>query len=314
MVLKNNSQNAYLYKKIKSEYFIKLLFDHLCLKKTLKISQFNKNIQKCLNIRLNDYKTFYEKIEIELEVANNSPLVNYFIKFPKKYKNRFHIYFNDDYDNEMKITYVNFHQKKVEKVKIIIDKEIKSFSRLFEECISIEKINFIKFNRRDITDMSSMFDGCSSLKEINFNKNFYTDNVINMSRMFFECSSLKKLNLNNFYTQNVIYMEGMFEGCTSLKELNLTNFNTNNVTSMFHMFYNCSSLIKLNLSNFNTDNVNDISWMFYNCSSMKELNIDNFNFDNIREMIGVFSRCNDELRKKMKMKFKYLKDEAFHNI
>ena len=54
--------------------------------------------------------------------------------------------------------------------------------------------------------------------------------------------------------------------------------------------------------------------MFYNCSSMKELNIDNFNLDNIREMIGVFSKCNDELRKKMKEKFNYLKYEAFHNI
>ena len=315
MVSKNkNIQNKNLFKKIKSNYFLKLIFDHLSQKKSFKIPQYNKNIQKCLNIGLNDYKTFYEKIEIDLEVSENSPLVNYFIKFPKKYNNRFHIYFNDDYENEMKKNFVNFNKEKVKKVKIIIDNEIKSFSKLFEECICIEKINFIKFNRKDITDMSSMFDGCSSLKEINFNNNFHTDKVTNMSRMFFECSSLKKLNLNNFNTKNVIYMEGMFEGCTSLKELNLASFNTNKVTSMFRMFYNCSSLIKLNLNNFNIDNVNDISWMFYNCSSMKELNIDNFNLDNIREMIGVFSKCNDELRKKMKEKFNYLKYEAFHNI
>ena len=83
---------------------------------------------------------------------------------------------------------------------------------------------------------------------------------------------------------------------------------------MFRMFYNCSSLIKLNLNNFNIDKVNNMSWMFYNCSSLKELNIDNFNSDNVKEMMGMFSRCDDELRKKMKKKFTFLKDEAFHNI
>ena len=300
--------------RIKSNYLLKLLFDHLSKKKLLEIARYSKHIQKCLNKGLNDYKIFYEKIEIELEVSDNSPLNNYFIKFPKKYKNKFYIYFNDDYSKEMKQNFINFNKEKVRKVKIIIDNEIKSFSRFFEECISIEKIKFIKFNRKDITDMSSMFDGCSSLKELNFNNNFYTDNVTNMSRMFFECSSLEKLDLKNFNTHKVVYMEGMFEGCTALTELDLTNFNTGKVTSMFRMFYNCSSLIKLNLNNLNTDKVTDMSWMFYNCSSLKELNNDNFNFDNVKEMMGMFSRCDDELRKKMKKKFKFLKDEAYHNI
>ena len=75
MVSKNkNIQNQNLFKKIKSNYFLKLIFDHLSQKKSFKIPQYNKNIQKCLNIRLNDYKTFYEKIEIDLEVIRKFTL------------------------------------------------------------------------------------------------------------------------------------------------------------------------------------------------------------------------------------------------
>ena len=47
------------------------------------------------------------------------------------------------------------------KIKIIIDYQIKSFERLFNECKCIEKINFKKFYRNNITNMSCMFSGCS---------------------------------------------------------------------------------------------------------------------------------------------------------
>ena len=83
---------------------------------------------------------------------------------------------------------------------------------------------------------------------------------------------------------------------------------------MLRMFFKCSSLVKLNLNSFNTDKVSDMSWMFYGCSSLKELNIDNFNFNNVKNYIGIFPRCYGELRIEIKMKFNYLKSEAFHNI
>ena len=72
----------------------------------------------------------------------------------------------------------------------------------------------------------------------------------------------------------------------SLKELNLNNFNTNNVTDMSHMFLGCSSLKELNLNNFNTNNVTDMNWMFNGCSN--------------------------ELKMKIKTKYKNIRKEAFY--
>ena len=76
-------------------------------------------------------------------------------------------------------------------------------------------------------------------------------------------------------------MSSMFDGCSSLKELNLNKFNTNNVTYMGFMFCGCSSLKELNLNNFNTNNVTYMGDMFFGYS--------------------------DELIKKIKIKYKYLR-------
>ena len=80
-------------------------------------------------------------------------------------------------------------------------------------------------------------------------------------------------------------MSGMFWGCSSLKELNLNSFNTNQVTNMNAMFSGCSSLDELNLDNFNTNNVTDMNFMFFGCS--------------------------DELKLKIKSKYKIFKKQAF---
>ena len=109
----------------------------------------------------------------------------------------------------------------ITKINIILDNEIKSFERLFDECKCIEKIKFIRFIRNDINNMSYMFSGCSSLKE---------------------------LKLNNFNTNNVTNMFGMFSGCSSLKELNLNNFNTNNDSSCISdALRGCSDELKIKI-------------------------------------------------------------------
>ena len=145
-----NIKNTNTYKKIKSNYILKEIFDNLSEKKLLKIIKVNKNIQKCLNKGLNDFKMFYEKIEIELELLKEPTYPNCFINYRKKYENYFHIYFDNDMKKEVKKNFVNYSTEKVNKVKIIIDNKIKSLSQLFENCINIKKMNFIKFNRKDI--------------------------------------------------------------------------------------------------------------------------------------------------------------------
>ena len=77
--------------------------------------------------------------------------------------------------------------KNIDKIKIIIDYQVKSFEKLFYYCKCIEYINFKKFYRNNINNMGYMFYGCSSLRELNLS-NFNTNNVTNMRGMFCGCS------------------------------------------------------------------------------------------------------------------------------
>ena len=81
---------------------------------------------------------------------------NYFIKILKEENEiYYHIYFNSDV-KEIKRTYFN-QDDNITKIKIIIDEEIKSLEYLFIDCIWIEKITFIKFNRKNINNMRNKF-------------------------------------------------------------------------------------------------------------------------------------------------------------
>ena len=269
------------FEKIKSDYFLRKLFNIIKINKSLVIMKYNKKLQKRLNISINDYKEC-SKIEIELKLADNK--YGQFINISGK-ENYCHIYF-DNSNKEIKRNYLEENEE-VKMIKIIIDYQFKSLEKLFHICNSIDSIYFKKFYRNNITNMSYMFSGCSSLKELNLS-NFNTNKVNNMSYMFTGCSSLKELNLSNCITNKVTNMSGMFNKCSSLKELNLSNFNTNNVTNMRDMLDGCSSLKELNISNFNNKNVINMCYMFSECSLLKQLNISNFITDNVTDMSGLF--------------------------
>ena len=293
---------------IKSRYILSKIIDNMPKKIKLEIVRYNKKIQNILNLSVNDYKEYYEGIEIEI-----IPVKGEYGKFihidNENDKLYYHIYFNDNKE-EIKNKYRIEEEDKVTKIKIIIDNQVTSFRKLFFNCKCIESIKFKKFYRNNITDMSLMFSGCSSLNDLNIN-NFNTNNVINMACMFAGCSSLKELNSTHFNTNNVTNMCEMFDGCSSLKKLNLTNFNTNNVTNMIYMFFKCLSLKELNLTNFNTNNAIDTKGMFFKCSSLIELNSTHFNTNNITNIRGMFYGCSDDLKMKIKSENKNIKDEAF---
>jgi len=281
----NKIESKDILKKLKSDYFLQILFNNLLKKKSLEIIKYNKNIKNRININVKDYKEYsemYSSIEIEIKPANNK--YGTFINIKKENEKYYHIYFNDNKEEIIKKNNLNKNEN-VTKIKIIIDYQIKSFERLFENCGCIEYIYFKKFCRNNINNMGNMFSGCHSLK---------------------------KLNLSNFNTNNVTNMRFMFCGCRSLKKLNLSNFNINNVTEMEFMFFQCHSLEELNLSNFNTNNVVDMRAMFYECYSLKELNLSNFNINNVTEMREMFSGCTEQFQNKIKAKYKNIKEEAFN--
>ena len=96
---------------------------------------------------------------------------------------------------------------KISKINIIIDYQVESFNKLFDDCKCIESICFKKFYRNNITNMSYMFCECSSLKELNLN-NFNTNNVTDMNYMFSKCSDELKLKLKSKFNE---YKEEAFE-------------------------------------------------------------------------------------------------------
>ena len=235
----NQIQSNNIFSNLKSRFILKNIFNNLSRKQSLHIIHYNKNIQKRLNITINDFKEYseiYSPIEIELIPSKNKS--GKFINITNLQKEKYyHIYFNDG-KIEINRNYLKENEQ-IKKIKIIIEYQVTSFEDLFHSCKCIESINFKSFIRKTITNMSAMFYGCSSLKEINLSK-FNTDNVTNMGFMFSGCTSLEELNLSNFNTDKVTFMDYMFSGCSSLKKLVISNFSIGNSTDIDSLFDGCS--------------------------------------------------------------------------
>ena len=65
----NKVKSKDIFKNLKSDYFLQILFNNLMKKKTLDIIKYNKNIKNRININIKDYKEYseiYSSIEIEI--------------------------------------------------------------------------------------------------------------------------------------------------------------------------------------------------------------------------------------------------------
>ena len=295
---------------IRSKFILNKVIKHLSREKLLKLIKYNKQIQKKLNIDLEDYKSF-NQTEIELKFDLN---ISYYSKIGIRFvnytgnKSNYHIYFNDNKE-EAKSNYME-ETENISKVRIVIDRYIKSFKKLFYSSLARE-INFIKFTRKDIINMNSMFKKCHNLTKINLSK-LNTENVTDMGNMFSECSKLEELDVSNFNTSNVENMYKMFEKCESLKQLDLGNFDTSKVKDMSSMFEHCIYLKKIKLENFNTVNLEYMSRMFKSCFILSDLDISKFKLKRLYLADSVFSQCSKRLKKKIKNQI-YLKDEAYYD-
>ena len=122
---------------IKSKYILKQIFDILQEFKMLNIIRYNKNLQKLLNITIEDYKK-NGIIEIEIIPCDNTN--GKFISFNEKLSSYYHIYFNDN-KRETKNTIINTYNAK--KIKVVIDHQVESLKGLFKECHDITNIEYI---------------------------------------------------------------------------------------------------------------------------------------------------------------------------
>ena len=224
-------------KRIKNTFILKKIMSNIDEYKLLKIIRNNKTLINRLNKDINDYIKF---TIIKIEITPKKDESGKYINILEKDKSFYHIYFNNN-KNETSDLFIK-KDDSIEKIKIIIDSGINNIKELFKDCRCIEKINFIIFNKLNVTDMSHLFDGCISLKEINISK-FKTNKVSDMSYMFNNCISLKDINISNFNTNNVINIAKMFSDCSSLEKIDLSKFNTNNIINMSGLFEGCFSLI-----------------------------------------------------------------------
>ena len=60
IIVLNIKESKDILKKLKSDYFLQLLFNNLFKKKSLKIIKYNKNIKERINISIKDYKKYSE--------------------------------------------------------------------------------------------------------------------------------------------------------------------------------------------------------------------------------------------------------------
>ena len=196
-----------MYINIRSVYILRLIIkEHLRKKCYFTLAQHSKSLQEKLEINLEDYKEYYytrnKRIEFELiPISKLVPDTNYYFIKRKEPKDYYHIYFNNDKNNEIKRNYITYKDK-IKKITIKLDKELKSLAGLFTDCTVIKEIKFTKFYRDDFTDLKELFYGCLSLEKLDVTE-FKTSNVKNMNWMFARCESLKVLNILNFDTSNV---------------------------------------------------------------------------------------------------------------
>ena len=238
--------------KLHSPFVFRKIMKYLCDRNLLDLLRYNNRFQNLVNLTNNSYIAYsrlFSSIKIELYIDRSKIKYGKFINIIEENDKKYiHIYFNKKFNKKINRTYIKSNDK-IKVIDIIIEHPITSLKDLFNDCIIIQKINFITFNRNNITNMSHMFSNCYSLCEINLN-NFNTENVLDMSYMFNKCSSLEFLNLKSFNTSNVIDMSFMFYRCDSLQILYCNNFITLNVINIDHIFGYCLYLENIDIDIF----------------------------------------------------------------
>ena len=283
-LIQNKPKNLIL--NIKSPKVLSQLLDIVPMKKKLKFVKYNKGIREKIKIKIEDYKD-YSSIIIEIKPVKGKEGI--FINIVEEEQNYYHIYFNNN-TIEVDTNYLE-EDSDVDIIKIIIDYQVKSFYKLFDEIDCIESINFKTFFRTNINNMSYMFSKCTSLKKINLSS-FNTDNVTDMSYMFYGCTHLEEINFSNFNTDKVTDISFMYSGCNALKEATL--FSYNDVFQKDKILEKCSSLEVVKIHNFNINDIYGILNIFIDCKSLREIHIYNEDTNHVVDVSHLFQDKVDE--------------------
>ena len=124
---------------IKCDFFIPKIFDIIKKYRAFRIVNYNKKLQKKLNISLKDFKEIYDLSGptcIEIIPVKNK--YGKYINIKENEKSFYHIFFNN-IKKEIKNKYSINEKDKVAKIKIIIiNNDLKCLEKLFNQCDCIE--------------------------------------------------------------------------------------------------------------------------------------------------------------------------------
>lgn len=202
------------------------------------------------------------------------------------------------------------------------DNSLSTFSNMFTNCNSLEKMNFsnCEFNNvkafsnfsnitglnscnseftiimnscdfPDVITFSEMFKNCQFVKRIEMD-NINAPEILSISEMFSSCKNLKNLIFthNNEYFSKLATTVSMFSDCTSLNSLELRLFSSP-LRNTSYMFKGCESLKSVNLETLDVSKVTEMSSMFRDCRSITSFNFGTFNTQNVYDMSHMFDGC-----------------------
>ena len=301
--LGNNKQSKFA--KVKSNVVCRLITKFMPSIRVLKTFNYNKSIQKRINLSIDDY------IDISSDIVVASFDRNLFINkgvrqiLESRFRNNEHRLVIDTVEEPNKVIVICCYGKRLvdprlpkclayylyeaEEIGIVSKKPPVVLKNLFSGAHNVKYINMQELNAEYVKDITGMFENCVNLEQLDLSK-FKINNLEKMSNLFYGCTSLETLDIPYLNTTSVKDMSNVFYECSNLKHLRF-NFNTENVIDMVNMFYGCRNLKYLDLSEFYCPNLRNISGMFVDCSDLEDLDIRRFSSLEIIYANETFKNC-----------------------
>ena len=204
--------------------------------KNLKVLSMESTFENCDNL------FFFNNTGLYSEKFRSTKKLFYETSLTENYFNDFNSINLEDISYMLAFTLISEFQSEG-----INTKNVKTMSHLFEECISLTKVDLSLFDTSNSVDISYMFAACGAFKILDFSI-FDISKVTNMLNMLQNCISLTELNINKKDTSKVEDMPYMLDSYLSLENFDLSNLDTKNVKNMKYMFKFCSGIILKNIA------------------------------------------------------------------
>ena len=162
-----------------------------------------------------------------------------------------------------------------------------TISQIFSGCTSLKTVKFGS-NFNNVTSMRNAFNECSSLESIDWG-GLNTSKVENMDGLFKNCENITAIDVSGFDTSSLETVYNMFYGCSSLLELDLSNFSIKSSCATKNMIRNCTNLYSLKLG---SSNIKEL--LLEGCTALYMLEIGNYSADiRVSPMRSVEDLTND---------------------